>query len=296
MLVSSVSSQCGAGVGALAFPAIGPAGVVAVRQAVAAVILGVVARPSIRGLRWAQWWPILALAASLAMMNLALYFAVERIGLGLAVSLEFLGPLTLALLSLRRIRDWAFALIAGGGVYVLILPGPSTDYLGTASGLLAGTCWAAYILMSRVVGQRSPGLHGTALATSVVAVIYAPVAAALVLSGKLWGSALAFAVAAGVLSSAIPYAADLFALRRVPAGLYAILASLNPVWAVLVGMVALRQFLALHEWIGMACIAAANVAVVASQRSPRVDALSPEVNQSAVQPLSLTNVKLGDPR
>ncbi|MFE7423131.1 DMT family transporter [Rhodococcus sp. NPDC057529] len=267
-LASSIANQSGAGIGALAFPSIGPVGVVAVRQIVAAVVLGIVARPSVRGLRWPQVWPVLALAVTLSMMNLSLYTAVDRIGLGLAVSLEFLGPLSVALFALRRPRDWIFAVTAGIGVYVLVLPGPSTDYLGVALGLLAATCWATYILLNQLVGQRCAGLKGSALATGLAAALYSPVIVVLAAEGSLWGKTLVYTAAAGILASAIPYAADMMALRHLPAGTFAILTSLNPVWAALAGMAFLGQFLTAHEWLGMGCIAASNIAVVISQNHP----------------------------
>jgi inner membrane transporter RhtA len=101
MLLSGLSNQVGAGVGAHAFAAIGPAGVVAVRQIVAAAVLLPAARPPLRSMTWAQWWPALLLAAVFGVMNLSLYTAIDRIGLGLAVTLEFLGPLAVALAASR---------------------------------------------------------------------------------------------------------------------------------------------------------------------------------------------------
>ncbi|MFW0794992.1 EamA family transporter [Gordonia sp. CPCC 205515] len=263
---AALSNQCGAGLAALAFPAIGPAGVVAVRQVIAAVVLMAAARPAVRGMRWAQWWPVLALAGTLSLMNLSLYAAIDRIGLGLSVSLEFLGPLCVALFSLRRLRDCLIAVGAGVGVYILVLPGPTTDFLGVGLGLVAAACWAAYILLNHTTGQRFPGLQGTALATVIAAIVYSPVLAMTLASGELRGQTLIYAVAAGFLASAVPYAADAMALRRLPTGMFAVLTSLNPVWAALIGMLILGEFLAPHEWIGMLCITTANAALVLARR------------------------------
>ena len=130
MLGSAASNQVGAAVGAHAFPTIGPAGVVAVRQFVAAAVLLPVARPDLRRLTWSQWWPTVLLGVVFAVMNLSLYTAIDRIGLGLAVTLEVLGPLAVALLGSRTRIDLICALAAGAGVYVLVLPGPSSDFLG----------------------------------------------------------------------------------------------------------------------------------------------------------------------
>jgi inner membrane transporter RhtA len=137
MFGSGLSNQLGAALGALAFPVIGPAGVVAVRQWVAGVALLAVGRPRVRSFTWSQWRPVLALALVFATMNLSLYIAIDRIGLGLAVTLEFLGPLSVALAGSRRRVDLGCALAAGAAVVVLARPQPTTDYLGIALGLLA---------------------------------------------------------------------------------------------------------------------------------------------------------------
>src|SRR3954454_17904 len=154
MTGSATSNQLGAAVGTLAFPMVGVTGVVAVRQVVAASVLLVIARPSVRLFSWSQWWPTLLLALVFATMNLSLYSAFSRIDLGLAVTLEFLGPLTLALVASRTWTDLGCAVIAAAGVYVLVLPGRATDWWGVGLALLAAACWAAYIVLNRVVGRR----------------------------------------------------------------------------------------------------------------------------------------------
>src|SRR5918994_1736855 len=161
LLASGLSNQVGAAVGALSFPVIGPAGVVAVRQWVAGVALLAIGRPRVRSYTWPQWWPVLSLALVFATMNLSLYTAIDRIGLGLAVTLEFLGPLSVALAGSRRRVDLVCALLAGAAVAVLARPEPTTDYLGIGLGLLAAVCWACYILLNRVSGRRRhPLLRG----------------------------------------------------------------------------------------------------------------------------------------
>src|SRR5215467_12049692 len=125
MLASGAGTQIGAGLGAHAFPIIGPAGVVAVRQVVAATVLLPLGRPRLRSFSWGQWWPILLQALVFAAMNLTLYTAIDRIGLGLAVTLEFLGPLAVALGGSRSRVDALCAMLAGAGVVVLVAPGPT---------------------------------------------------------------------------------------------------------------------------------------------------------------------------
>ncbi|WP_237341607.1 EamA family transporter [Williamsia soli] len=262
MLTGGLSNQVGAGLGAHAFAAIGPAAVVAVRQVVAATVLLAIARPQVRALRWTQWWPVLLLAVTVSTMNLTLYLAIDRIGLGLAVSLEFLGPLMVAMWASRRPVDLVFVVLAGAGVYILVWPNPSTDYLGVGLGLIAAAGWASYIVLNRVVGTRLPGLDGAALATTGATLIYLPVLVLAISSGQLTGSVLWFTIGAGVLASAVPYAVDLLALRRVPTGQFAIFTSFNPVWAALAGMVVLQQFLGFHEWLGIALISGTNIAII----------------------------------
>lgn len=270
MLTAAGSTQTGAALGAHAFDTIGPAGVVAVRQLVAAAVLLPLARPDVRRMRWAQWWPTLLLTGVFAVMNLSLYAAIDRIGLALAVTLEFLGPLAVALGNSRTARDLVTAVAAGAGVYVLVLPGPTSDYLGVGLGLFAACCWAGYILLNRVVGARLPGVQGTALATSISAMGYLPVLVLLARSGRLTPAALGFAMAAGALASAVPYALDLIVLRTVSAQVFGVAMSAHPVMAALAGMVVLGQLLSWHEWLGIAVIVVANVVTVTGRRrAPR---------------------------
>lgn len=277
MLGSALSNQVGAAVGAHAFGAIGPAGVVAVRQVVAAAVLVPVARPPVRRMTWAQWWPVLLLAVVFGCMNLSLYTAIDRIGLGLAVTLEFLGPLGVALAGSRSVRDLLIAAAVAAGVYVLVLPGPSSDYLGLGLGLLAGACWAGYIVLNRIAGARLPGLQAPAVATTLCALAYLPVVVVLAGEGRLGGAALAEALTAGVLSSVVPYAADLTALRYVPPRFFGVFMSVHPVLAALVGTVLLGQVLALHEWAGIAVVVLSNAAAVAASPRPQATPAVPEV-------------------
>lgn len=267
MLGSGLSSQVGAAVAALAFPVIGPAGVVAVRQWVAAVVLAAAGRPRLRSFTGAQWRPVLALAAVFATMNLSLYTAIDRIGLGLAVALEFLGPLSVALAASRRRVDLGCGLVAGAAAVILARPQPSTDYLGIGLGLLAAVCWASYILLNRTVGARVPGAQGLAAAAIVSGLLYIPVGLVLFIHRTPSATALAQAAAAGVLSSAIPYLADLLVLRRVPARFFGLFQSVNPLLAALVGFLVLGQALRWVEWAAIVGIVAANsVSVLAAAR------------------------------
>ncbi|MCF1649195.1 EamA family transporter [Streptomyces indiaensis] len=258
MVGSGLSNQTGAAIGSLAFPVIGPLGVVAVRQYVAAVVLCAVSPPRLRSFTWRQWWPVLALAVVFGTMNLSLYSAVDRIGLGLAVTLEFLGPLTIALAAARRRVDACCAVTAAAGVVVLMRPQPSADYAGMGLGLLAAACWASYILLNRTVGRRIPGAQGSAAAAGLSALMFLPVGVVLVVRQPPTAQAVGCAVAAGVLSSAVPYLADLVTLRTVPAQAFGLFMSVNPVLAAGVGLLGLGQHLGWAEWAGIGAIVLAN--------------------------------------
>ncbi|MFJ4210052.1 EamA family transporter [Paenarthrobacter sp. NPDC089675] len=262
LVASALSNQLGAATGSLAFPVMGPVGVVAVRQLVAAAVLLPAVRPKLRELNWQQWWPVLLLALSFGTMNLGLYASIQRIGLGLAVTLEFLGPLAVALVSSRQKAGAVCAIAAAAGVVLIARPEASTDLVGIGFGLMAACSWAAYILLNRVVGRRIQGIQGTAAASGVSATLFLPVAVVVFLSRPVDGWAVLCAVGAGVLASVLPYVADLIALRRVPAGLFGILMSINPVFAAVIGALLLGQELELVQWAGIGLIVAANAGVL----------------------------------
>jgi inner membrane transporter RhtA len=273
MCASGLSCQFGAATATLAFPALGPAGVVAIRQWVAGAVLLMVGRPQFRTFSWPQWWPVLTLAAVFATMNLSLYLAMDRIGLGLAVALEFLGPLAVALAASRRVLDLGCALVAGAAVVILARPQPTTDYAGIGLGLLAATCWASYIFLNRVVGRRLPGAQGLGAAAAVSAALYLPVGIWVLSSHPLAYRALAYAAVAGVLSSALPFLADMLALKRVAAGFFGVFMSVNPVLAALIGVVMLGQALQWQEWLAVVAIVTANaISAGTAARSARARA------------------------
>ncbi|MGW4698861.1 EamA family transporter [Streptomyces sp. NPDC004285] len=259
MLGSGLSNQIGAATGSLAFPAIGPVGVVAVRQYVAAAVLMAVGRPALRSFTWRQWRPVMLLAVVFATMNLSLYTAIDRVGLGLAVTLEFLGPLAIALAATRRRTDVLCALLAAAGVVTLMRPQPSTDYVGMASGLLGAVCWASYIKLNQEVGRRVPGAQGSAAAALLSAVIFLPVGLHVVLRHPPTAASLVYAVAAGVLASAVPYLVDLYTLRHVPAAAFGLFMSVNPVLAAVVGWVGLGQSLGWTDGAAIGAVVGANV-------------------------------------
>ncbi|MEU6802712.1 EamA family transporter [Streptomyces neyagawaensis] len=266
MVGSGLSNQVGAALGALAFPVLGPVGVVAIRQYVAALALLAVGRPRLRAFTAEQWRPVALLALVLGTMNLSLYTAIDRVGLGLAVTLEFLGPLAVALAASRRRVDAVCAVVAGAGVVTLMRPQPSADPLGMGLGLLAAVCWASYILLNRTVGRRVPGAQGTAAAAALSALVFLPVGVVVMVRQPPTAGAVGYAVAAGILASAVPYLADVFTLRRVSAQAFGLFMSVNPALAALVGRIVLGQHLGVVEWAAIGAIVTANALSILAPR------------------------------
>lgn len=259
-----VSVQVGAAIGATIFPLVGPAGVVGLRQAVAAIALLAVARPRLRGLGWSSVRPAVFLGLVLVLMNVTLYGAVERIGLGLAVTLEFLGPLAVALVGSRRRLDLACAVIAGIGVILLTGTVPGLDAVGILLGLTAAAAWAAYIVLSQRAGRSLPGIQSTAIASLVAAILTSPflVIALVGLAPSDIPHVAVIGLAAGILSSALPYSIDLLVLRRLPRQLFGVLQSVHPAAAAIAGFVVLGQLLSAWQLAGLLLITAGNVIAV----------------------------------
>jgi inner membrane transporter RhtA len=193
-------------------------------------------------------------------MNYSIYQAFARIPLGIAVTIEFLGPLAVAVVTSRRLIDLLWVTLAGAGVALLTGAGSPAggghgiDLVGLAFALLAGAAWAAYIILSRATGRRFPGASGLTIAMLVAAVVIVPVGVTAGRGALLRPGILATGLAIGLLSSIIPYTLELEALRRVPARVFGIWMSLEPAVAALVGLVMLGQALAVSEWAAIVCV------------------------------------------
>jgi inner membrane transporter RhtA len=195
----------------------------------------------------------------LAGMNLCFYEALERIPLGIAVTFEFVGPLGVAVFGSRRPRDLLWVVLAAAGILLLSDFGAADlDTLGVALALTAGALWAAYILLSARVGQAFPGGAGLTLAMLVATVPLAPVGIAEAGADLLVPWVLAVAAAVGLLSSAIPYALEMEALRRMPVGVFGVLMSLEPAVGALAGFVVLGEELVARELVAILLVVAAS--------------------------------------
>ena len=255
VVAAAVSPQLGAVIAVSLFDELGPAGAAFLRLAFAAVILLAIWRPRLSGdLRLAA-----AFGVALGLMNWSFYEAIARIPLGVAVTIEFAGPLLVAVLGSRRPLDWLWVALAAAGIVVLVDPtGGSMDPLGVAFAIAAGACWMAYIYLSKRTGAAFKGGSGLALAMAVGALVVLPAgllqAQGAVTQPGLLGTALVVALA----SSVIPYSLELEALRRLPEAVFGVLMSLDPAVAALAGLVLLRQGLGVPQVIAIAMVVVAS--------------------------------------
>ncbi len=269
VLFGILSVQFGASIAKSIFDEVAPTTIVFLRLATSAIILALVIRPSLRGKSRSDWLVALALGLTLGIMNWAFYQSFQRIPLGIAVTLEFLGPLTLAVVGSRRARDLVWVGLAAIGVAVLGLSGGSgsLNVLGVVFALVAGACWAAYILLSAQVGRRWPGLDGLAVASVVAAVLLTPAAIGVGGSDLLDPRILMIGALVGLLSSVIPYSCEMVALRTMKPSVFSILMSLEPAAAALAGILVLDEFLTGEQWLAMVFIIIASVGATRSQRT-----------------------------
>jgi inner membrane transporter RhtA len=266
VLIGILSVQFGAGIAKSLFDEVEPTAIVWLRLAASALIMLIVARPVLRGKSRDDWLVVLAYGASLGLMNWAIYQSFQRIPLGLAVTIEFAGPLALAVLGSRRVRDLLWVGLAGLGVLLLGFERTDLDPVGVLYALLAGAAWATYILMSAQTGRRWPGFDGLVVASVVATLLITPVA--LGAHGDQLGDGRIILLGAlvGLLSSVIPYTCELVALRSIRPAVFGILMSLEPAAAALAGIVVLAEYLSPVQWAAMACVVVASVGATRTGR------------------------------
>ncbi|MFI5065897.1 MAG: EamA family transporter [Streptosporangiales bacterium] len=277
VLTGVVSVQVGAGLAARLFSQVPPAAVTGLRLWTAALLLAVAGA---RGLRrsvgdllrrraWRDAAVVTAFGLTLAVMNYSIYQAFARIPLGIAVTVEFLGPLAVAVAASRRALDALWVLLAGAGVALLTQGGPAGQHVpgqhgtglnlaGLAFALVAAASWAAYILLSAATGRRFPGSAGLTIAMVVAALAVTPAGIAAGGRALLRPAVLGTGAAIGLLSSIIPYSLELEVLRRVPPKVFGIWMSLEPAVAALVGLALLGQGLPARDWAAIGCVTVAS--------------------------------------
>jgi inner membrane transporter RhtA len=267
-----LSVQLGGAFAARLLPEVGVLGSVALRMWFAAAMLMLLARPRLRGRGREEWGTALAFGLALLAMNSAFYGSLDRLPIGVAVTVEFTGPLLLAAVMSRRRRDLGAVALALAGVVliceVLRISPADLDLVGIGLAATAGACWAAYILLSGRAGARFEGLDGIALSMSVAAVLAAPYFLAARGDGLRDPGVLGLALGVAVLSSALPYSLELVALRSLAPGVFGVLLSLEPAAAALMGLLVLGQVLHVSQLVGMAAVVAAGVLVLGRRGGP----------------------------
>lgn len=255
--------EIGASFAVLLFPAVGAVGVVTLRLVFSALLLLAIARPSLRGHSRADWLTLAAFGIALAGMNLLFYEALSRLHLGATVTIEVLGPLVLSVVSSRRAIAWLWAVLAFIGVAILGRGGfDSLDPVGVAFACGAGALWAGYILMSKRTGGRFDGLDGLAIAMAIGAVLTMPFGIGSSGAALFHPATLGIGLAVAVLSSAVPYAFELIALRRLAAATFSIMMSVSPAIATLAGFLILHQEITLLDGLAIAIVVAASAGAV----------------------------------
>jgi inner membrane transporter RhtA len=267
LVVGAIASvQFGSAIAATLFHRVGPAGSVLLRLVSGTIVLMALWRPRLSGRSPRELGLAATFGLVLAAMNFSFYEAINRIPLGIAVTIEFVGPLGVAVAGSRRKLDFLWVALAAAGILALTnAGGHGIDALGVILALTAGSLWATYILINARVGKAFPGGTGLALAMCVASVAILPVGVASGGSHLLEPRSLALGAAVGILSSAIPYSFEIEALRRIPVSVFGVLMSIEPAMAALAGLIVLGQGLGLRAVLGIALVVAASVG--ASRRS-----------------------------
>ncbi|GAA3848412.1 DMT family transporter [Saccharothrix violaceirubra] len=265
VLLGVITVQVGAAVAKRLFAVAGPGGAVTLRLVFAALILVLIWRPSLR-LDPRTYAVVAGYGLVLGAMNLTFYHAIEHIPLGAAVTIEFLGPLAVAVLGSRRWLDGLWALLAAAGVVLLTRAEGGLSLVGVGFALAAAVCWAGYILLAAKLGDRTSDGRGLALAMVFGALLALPFGVGQAGAAMLQPSVLIAGVAVALLSSVIPYSLELEALRKIPPRVFGILMSLEPAVAALAGLVVLHEALRPTQWIAVCCVVLASVGATRSAR------------------------------
>lgn len=269
ILIAMLSIQSGASLAKSLFPIIGAPGVTALRIALGTLILVIIFKPWRLRFKKEQRLPLLFYGLSLGAMNYLFYLSIQTVPLGVAVALEFTGPLAVALFSSRRPVDFVWVVLAVLGLWFLLPLGQNishVDLTGAALALGAGACWAVYIL----TGQRAGEEHGpatVALGSLIAAIIFVPLGMAQATESIWQWSVLPIGLAVAVLSTALPYSLEMIALTRLPTRIFGTLMSMEPALAAMSGMVFLGESLTLIQVLALCSIIAASMGSTLTMRS-----------------------------
>ena len=259
VLLAIVSFQGGAAIAKGIFPVLGAAATSSLRIVLSAIILVIFNRPNFRNVTRAQWKLVVLYGLTLGAMNTIFYMAIARIPLGLGVTLEFIGPLTLALTGSKRMIDFLWVLLAAAGI-ALIAPWSNNglNIVGVLLALLAGALWAAYILLGGRISKIMDGGKAVTLGMIIASLVVLPVAIGNGLLIHFKPAMLLPGLALALLSSAVPFTLEMHALRKIPAKTFSILMSLEPAVAAFSGLLFLHEYLSVYEWVAVVLIIAAS--------------------------------------
>ena len=261
LLLSMLSIQGGAAIAKGLFPLLGPAGVTTLRVGLSALVLLIVFRPNLLALNWRQWRAAALYGATLGLMNLTFYASLHFIPLGLAVTLEFLGPLGVAVFSSKRRADLIWVALAGLGIFLMtpLGGGHPIPPLGLLLALAAASLWAAYIVIGARLPRHFSGTQGVSVGMLWAALTVLPFGLLLGdLGGNLSPGVLLYGLGVALLSSALPYSLEMVALRQLPKQVFSIMMSLEPAVAAVLGWLVLQEVLSVSQWLAIACVIAAS--------------------------------------
>lgn len=275
LLIAMLSIQSGASIAKQLFPILGAPGTTALRVCLAALMLGAFFRPWRGGFSRHQLLTVLRYGLALGSMNLMFYLSLERIPLGVAVTLEFSGPLLLAVWTSRKLIDALWILLAFGGMLLLMPLGEFSaplDPIGVAFALGAGLSWTLYIVFGQQASRLMPGPRASSLGMMVAALLVLPVgiwqAGEQLSDPDLLARVLPLALLVAILSSALPYSLEMIALKRLPAKTFGILMSVEPALAALSGLIFLHELLTPLQWLAVLCVMSASIGSAMSARVP----------------------------
>jgi len=269
VLGAIISIQVGSAVATDLFADVGAAGVVFMRATVSAILLWIIWRPGLRVAKENRRI-VLLFGVVLAGMNLCFYEAIDRIPLGTAVTVEFIGPLGVALITSRRRRDWIWAVLAGAGIVLLTggVGGDDLDVAGLLLAFVAGLFWGSYILLGKRIGEQASGGKALVVPMMISAILVAPLGIAEGGMDLLEPRVLAIALFVGVVSSAIPFSLELEAMRRLPSSVFGVMMSLEPAAAATVGFILLGQGMDPAEVVAIMLVVAASAGALRSASTP----------------------------
>lgn len=271
VLLSILSVQCGAAIAKTLFPALGAAGTATLRIGISAIILWMVYRPNVKTITAKQWKSVIPYGLSLGAMNMIFYLAIERIPIALGVTLEFVGPLLLAIVGSKQTVDFLWAFLAAVGI-ALIAPWSNNgiDLLGVLFALLAGGFWSGYIILGGKISKIMKGGDAVAIGMLFSTILILPFG---LLSSKIDNlnpKYLAMGAALALLSSAIPFSLEMKALKHIPARTFSILMSLEPAVAAICGLIFLQEYLSVKECLAIAAVIIASVGSTLSAKRSKL--------------------------